>query len=470
MAPARHPLGMIGVGVMGGGLALNLADHGIRVLVYDRDRRAGNRLAARSSATIACASSPKALVDGLETPRAIMLMVPAGEPVDAAIAELAPLLARGDIVIDGGNSHYRATIGRALRLRAMGVELLGVGISGGASGARHGPALMVGGNEQAWSMVKDAIHAIAARGADGSPACGFFGGDGAGHFVKMVHNGIEYAQMQAIAETVELLRRANGLTPEATAEVLARWNAGRLESYLLDITGQVLGQRDPLTGKPSIEVVADAAGQKGTGAWAGIEALELGVAAPTIVEAVFARALSAETGTREAVAASYPPASSDRKTIDENALANALVAATLAIYAQGIALLAAGRARHGWRFEFALLAKAWQAGCVIRAPLLGEIAGEADTVSHVLLAPRARNLIATTEAGWRRVVADAAAAGVAVPALASSLAYVDALRMGRLWTATVQAQRDYFGAHGLARVDRPGRFHLDGSRADEGDQ
>lgn len=470
MAPGTHRLGLIGVGVMGGGLALNLAEHGVAIAVYDRDRRAGERLAAQFPAAIACAPSLQALVDGLATPRAIMLMVPAGDPVDAAIAELAPLLARGDLVVDGGNSHYRATIRRAERLRATGVELLGIGISGGASGARHGPALMVGGGEHAWSSVKATFEAIAARGANGSPACGFFGGDGAGHFVKMVHNAIEYAQMQAIAETVELLRGANGLTPEAAAEVLARWNAGALESYLLDITSQILRRRDPLTGKPAIEVVADAAGQKGTGAWAGIEALELGVAAPTIVEAVFARALSADTATRAAVAASYLPASTRQHRIDESALADALAAATLAIYAQGIALLAAARAQHGWRFEIGLLAQAWQAGSIIRARLLGEIISEADGVPHVLLAPRMRERIAAAEAGWRDVVGYAVATGLAVPALASSLAYVDAMRMNRLWTATIQAQRDHFGAHGLGRVDRPGRFHLDGSRVDEGDQ
>jgi 6-phosphogluconate dehydrogenase len=468
MAPGKHRLGLIGVGVMGGGLVHNLADRGVRVLVYDRVRRAGERLAARFPEAVACASSLSALVEGIETPRAILLMVPAGDAVDAAIAELTPLLARGDLIIDGGNSHYRATIRRAEQLRDMGVELLGIGISGGASGARHGPALMVGGNERAWSVVKDVFQAIAARGANGSPACGYFGGDGAGHFVKMVHNGIEYAQMQAIAEIVELLRRLNGLTPQAAAAVLTRWNAGPLESYLLDITSQILGRCDPLTGKAAIDVIADAAGQKGTGAWAAIEALELGIAAPTIVGAVMARALSAETATREAVAASYPPPPTGRGAIDEFALADALVAATLAIYAQGMALLAAARAKYGWRFEFALLAQAWHAGCIIRAPLLNELVGDADGVSHALLAPRLRERIAAAEAGWRRTVATAITAGVAVPALASSLTYIDAMRMRRLWTAMIQAQRDFFGAHGLARIDRPGRFRLDGSSADEG--
>ena len=469
MTSDAQQIGLIGLGVMGSGLALNLAGHGARVVAYDRDKRAAARLAARASGAVDCLLSPRTLVDALATPRAIMLMVPAGDPVDRAIAELAPLLTRGDVVIDGGNSHYRDTIRRAEKLRATGIELLGIGVSGGESGARHGPSLMVGGDERAWGKVEEMFLAIAARGSDGSPACGFFGGDGAGHFVKMVHNGIEYAQMQAIAETVELLRRANGLTPEAAAEALARWNAGELESYLLDVTVQLLRRRDALTGAPAIEAIADAAAQKGTGAWAAIAALELGIAAPTIAEAVFARAASSETKTREAVAASYAPISSRGRRIDERALAHAIAAATVAIYAQGFALLAAARARHGWRFELGVLARAWQAGCIVRARLLSEIAREAGGVPHVLLAPRARKVIAAAETDWRRVVADATATGVSIPALSSSLAYVDAMRMGRLWTATIQGQRDHFGAHGFARVDRPGRFHLDGSRADGDD-
>lgn len=460
-------LGLVGAGTMGRALAENLAGRGHAVAVFDRDAAKAAAL-ADAVAGIVAARDAAALVGALARPRAVLLMVNAGRPVDDVLEALLPLLDPGDAVLDGGNSHYRDSERRAAAAAARGIDYLGLGISGGEEGARHGAAVMAGGARQAYDRVAPLLAAIAAR-ADDAPCLGWFGGAGAGHFVKMVHNGIEYAVMQAIAETWSAMERLLDLGVDDCAARVARWLAGPMRSYLLEITAELLARRDPLTGRPVLEIVADRAGQKGTGQWAAVAALELGVPSPTLAEAVFARHLSASAGARRACAARRGPrpAGQPDPALDA-ALAPALDAATLIAYDQGFALIAAGAREHGWQTDLAGVARVWRAGCIVRAACLQPIATalSADPPPPTLLAaPAIAGRVAEGVGALRRVVAAGAARGVAMPALASSLAYWDALGDGRLWTALVQAQRDRFGRHGFERTDRPGRFHLDGGDA-----
>ena len=453
-------IGIVGLGVMGRNLALNFAGKGYRVAACDADAAALDRLAG-ASGVVACRDAA-ALVGALRTPRAVLLMVPAGPPVDTALAGLTPLLAAGDLALDGGNSHFAETRRRATELAARGLGFLGVGISGGEAGARDGPAIMAGGTPAGYAAARPLLEAIAAR-ADGRPCCGYFGTDGAGHFVKMLHNGIEYADMQLIAETVFLLRHRHGLTPDAIADRFAAWNDGPLGSYLIEITDAVLRRRDAETGRPLVDLILDRAGQKGTGQWASVAALELGVPAPTIVEAVAARALSALQPERVAAAGTFGDAGARNAAPPPlDAYRDALLGAKIAAYAQGFAVLAAARAHYGWTLDLAGAARVWQGGCIIRAKLLRDIerAFDGDAApANLLRVPALAAQIVGALSGWRAVVGDAAASGVPAPALGSALAYVDAYRTGRLWADVIQAQRDFFGAHGFARVDRPGTFH-----------
>ena len=456
---ARSAIGIVGLGVMGRNLALNLSGRGYRVAVHDAAPAALARLA--QATVVACADTDR-LIAALESPRALLLMVPAGAPVDDALALVMKLLAPGDLVIDGGNSHFLDTRRREATLAARGIRFLGVGISGGEAGARDGPAIMAGGTADGYATVRPLLEAIAAR-ADGRPCCGYFGTDGAGHFVKMVHNGIEYADMQLIAEIVFLLRHRHGLAPDAVADRFATWNAGPLGSYLIEITQTVLRRRDAASGRPLVDLILDRAGQKGTGQWASVAALELGVPAPTIVEAVAARALSALQPERVAAVGAFGDAGATQAPPPPlEAYRDALLGAKICAYAQGFAVLAAARDHYGWALDLATAARVWQGGCIIRAKLLGDIERAAATGAvppNLLRVPALAARVTASLAGWRAVVADAAASGMPAPALGSALAYLDAYRTGRLWADVIQAQRDFFGAHGFARIDRPGAFH-----------
>jgi 6-phosphogluconate dehydrogenase len=453
-------IGVVGLGVMGRNLALNLAGRGHRVAAHDATPAA---LAKLSHAAVVPCADPAALVAALAPPRALLLMVPAGAPVDAALGRLTPDLAAGDLVIDGGNSHFLDTRRREAALAPRGIRFLGVGISGGEAGARDGPAIMAGGTPEGYATVQPLFEAIAAR-ADGRPCCGYFGADGAGHFVKMLHNGIEYADMQLIAETVFLLRHRHGLEPDAIAELFAAWNAGPLGSYLIEITARVLRRRDRDSGDFLVDRILDRAGQKGTGQWASVAALELGVPAPTITEAVAARALSALQPERLAAAAGPADTAANATPPPPEAYAAALLGAKICAYAQGFAVLAAARDHYGWALDLATAARVWQGGCIIRATLLVDIEralGGADAPPNLLRVPALAGRVAAALPGWRAVVADAVTAGRPIPALASALSYRDAYTTGRLWADVIQAQRDFFGAHGFERVDRPGSFHED---------
>jgi 6-phosphogluconate dehydrogenase len=461
MSP-RCDIGLVGLGVMGRNLALNLRDRGSRVAVYDTTPAALQPLAGQAG--IVVSADLAALIAVLGAPRAILLMVPAGPPVDEALGRLAPLLAPGDVVIDGGNSHFLDTRRRETEAAARGQHFLGIGISGGEAGARTGPAIMAGGAVEGYEMVRPLLEAIAARVGD-RPCCAHFGGDGAGHFVKMLHNGIEYADMQLIAEIVFLLRHRHGLGLDAIADLFAAWNDGPLGSFLIEITAIVLRRRDIETARPLVDMILDRAGQKGTGQWASVAALELGVPAPTIIEAVAARALSALQPERVAAAAETVGAiAAPTEPPPLEAYRDALLGAKICAYAQGFAVLAAARDHYGWTLDLAAAARVWQGGCIIRARLLSDIEtafGASSAPVNLLRVPALAARVAAASPGWRRAIADAIAAGLPVPALGSALAYLDAYRTGRLWADVIQAQRDYFGAHGFERIDRPGKFHDD---------
>jgi 6-phosphogluconate dehydrogenase len=468
---SQAEIGLIGLGVMGQNLALNIADHGFRVAVYNRTAARTEAFAAseaaRGSRIVPCATLQD-LVAPLRAPRAIILMVQAGAATDEQIAALAPLLAPGDVIVDGGNAHYRDTIRREAALGERGLRLLGTGISGGEEGARHGPSIMAGGVAEAYERVQPIFEAIAAK-VGGAPCCARLGPDGAGHFVKMVHNGIEYADMQLIAETLALMKDGLGLGYPEMQATFAAWNQGELDSYLIEITADILGKRDPETGLPMVEVILDRAGQKGTGGWAVAAALELGVPAPTMAEAVAARSLSAARDERlyAAPRLAGPAAQGGHaSTIDLDTLRDALLAAKSAAYAQGFALMAAAGAAHSWALDLATVATIWRGGCIIRARLLDRIreAYRRDpTPANLMLDPYFAAVLAETQDGLREAIVLAVRRGIAAPALGSALAYYDAYRSARLPASLIQAQRDYFGAHTYERVDRPGSFHSDWS-------
>jgi 6-phosphogluconate dehydrogenase len=459
-------IAMIGLGVMGRNLALNLAAQGRVVAVFDRD--AGRLQAMAGTAGVVTCATPVAAVQALQAPRALLLMVPAGPPVDEAIAMLAPHLAPGDVLLDGGNSHFRDTIRRARDLAARGIHFLGLGISGGETGARLGPSIMAGGAAPAWARVADHFLAIAAR-HQGAACCAWFGGDGAGHFVKMIHNGIEYAEMQVIAEIYAMLRDLLGLSAYEMAKVFERWNAGELGSYLIEITADILHRRDGANGPPLIDRIVDRARQKGTGQWASVAAMELGAAAPTLAEAVAARHLSAVKPEREALAASLGHKqlryAGDGPSMIAN-LADALLGARIAIYAQGFQVIAAARTAFEWpELRIADVARVWQGGCIIRAHLLDDIRSGFAAVpdANLLQVPAMGATLQRVEPGWRRAIAAAVGHSVAIPALASALSWTDGMRTARSGANLIQAQRDYFGTHGLERTDQPGDVHIDWS-------
>ena len=464
-------IGLIGLAVMGENLVLNMASHGFYVAVYNRttskvDAFVEGRAKGES---IVGTHSPKELIAQLKSPRRIMIMVQAGSAVDKVIDELVPLLDEGDILIDGGNSNFGDTIRRTRDLTEKGILYIGTGVSGGEEGALKGPSIMPGGNAAAWPHLKDIFQSIAAKVDDGSPCCDWIGSDGAGHYVKMIHNGIEYGDMQMICEAYHLLRHVVGMTPEEMSAVFGEWNEGVLDSYLIEITRDILAHTDDETGKPMVDVILDTAGQKGTGKWTGIEALQLGAPTATITEAVFARCISALKEERVEAAGILKGASGsfdgDRDAFVED-LRQSLYASKICSYAQGFQLLKMAAAEHGWQLNFGSIALMWRGGCIIRAQFLGDIKEAFDSkpdLTNLLLAPYFADEMAQSQASWRRCVATAVQLGVPVPAFSSALAYYDGYRSATVPANLLQAQRDYFGAHTYERVDKPRGefFHTD---------
>jgi 6-phosphogluconate dehydrogenase len=457
-------IGIVGLGVMGENLALNFASHGFAVGGFDLDEAKRDRFAARAPQALA-GKSLEALVKALATPRKLLLMVPAGAAVDSVIDDLRPWLEPGDILIDGGNTLYSDTERRILALHGSGILYVGAGVSGGEEGALRGPAIMPGGDAQAWPHLKPLLQAIAAKAPDGEPCCDWIGAGGAGHFVKMVHNGIEYADMQTICESYWLMHKLLGMSPPEMSGVFAQWGRTELESYLIDITADILSRRDEATDAPLVDVILDTAEQKGTGKWASQIALDMGVTAPTIADAVFARTVSAAKDERVAAAdvLQGPRAAFEgEREAFTGKVRRALLAAKICAYAQGFQLMRAANQEHQWQLDFGRIASLWRAGCIIRAKLLEDMraafARDAK-LANLLVDERFAKLMAQCQQDLREVVAQAALHGVAVPAFMSALAYYDAYRSPRLPANLLQAQRDYFGAHTYRRVDRPGVFH-----------
>ena len=490
-------IGVIGLAVMGENLVLNMASRGFTVAVYNRTTsKVDAFLAARAAGkTIVGAWSEEELVAKLARPRRVMLMVQAGRAVDRVIDTLVPLLEPGDVLIDGGNSNYQDTTRRTRALRDRGILYVGAGVSGGEEGALLGPSIMPGGNADAWPVLEPIFKAVAAKVDGGTPCCDWIGPDGAGHYVKMVHNGIEYGDMQMIAEAYALLGDIGGIEPAAMSGIFARWNEGALASYLIEITAGILARVDDETGRPLVDLILDTAGQKGTGKWTGIDSLMLGAPVTAITEAVFARALSALKNERVAASRVLPgpeayPGGGGSPAVASSAadvcaasapsgrgfdadaasfaddVRQALYASKICSYAQGFQLLAMASAEHGWRLDFGAVALMWRGGCIIRAAFLDRIKAAYDDtpdLANLLMAPYFREAIAGAQSAWRRVVATAVMHGVPVPAFASALAWYDGYRSARLPANLLQAQRDYFGAHTYERIDRPRGefFHTD---------
>ncbi|GAA1850765.1 NADP-dependent phosphogluconate dehydrogenase [Brevibacterium marinum] len=474
-------VGVIGTGVMGSNLARNLARNladraGARVAVYDRDVGRARAVAQEHpDADFLVAESPADLADRLSGPRVAILMVNAGPATDSAISDLLQVFEAGDIIVDGGNSLFTDSISRGRQAEAAGIEFVGVGISGGEIGALEGPSMMVGGTELAWARLRPILEPVAAE-ANRESCIAHVGTDGAGHFVKMIHNGIEYADMQLIAEAFAVLRGRLGLTPPEIAEVFREWNLGDLESYLIEITAEVLAHTDEATGEAFVDIIADSAGAKGTGGWTVKTGLDLGVPVSTIAEAVSARSLSAASVLRSSGPALDGPRPTAGGARDDGTAASAikepdavvetvrraLFTGKILAYVQGFHEIAAGSQEYGWTTDLGEVARIWRAGCIIRARLLDRIAGAYETdpdLSSLLADPHVQDALNAGQQSLREVVADAATHGVPVPALASALGYFDGIRTTRASAALVQAQRDFFGSHTYARADRAGTFH-----------
>jgi 6-phosphogluconate dehydrogenase len=463
-------IGLIGLAVMGENFALNMESKGFRVAVYNRTvERVEQFVAGRARGkNFIGTRTPAELVAALQRPRKILMLIKAGPAVDAVIDELLPLLDRGDILIDGGNSLFTDTIRRTKQVEGAGMLYVGSGVSGGEEGALTGPSLMPGGSAAAWQHIKPIFQAVCARTPAGEPCCDWMGEDGAGHFVKMVHNGIEYGDMQLIAETYDVMKRVLGMSNQRMHEVFAEWNAGELDSYLVEITRDILAYKSR-EGEQIIDVIVDAAGQKGTGKWTVIEALQEGVPLTLIGEAVFARALSANKEERVAAAKQLRFEGSafagDRSALVDD-LRRALYASKIISYAQGYQLLRAAAQTYHWNLNYGGIALVWRGGCIIRSAFLGDIKKAFDRepgLVNLLLDPFFRDAVVSRQSGWRRAIVAAMQSGVPVPCLSSALAYFDGYRSERLPANLLQAQRDYFGAHTYERTDQPrGKFfHTD---------
>ena len=460
-------IGVVGLAVMGSNLARNLASReGNTVAVYNRSRAKTDELIAEHpEAGFVSAFSYEEFAASLQKPRTAIIMVKAGFPTDAVIEELMKVFDAGDIIIDGGNSLFTDTIRREKTVRERGFNFVGMGVSGGEEGALNGPSLMPGGPDEAWVTLGPILKSIAAV-AEGEPCVTHVGHDGAGHFVKMVHNGIEYADMQLIAEAYDLIRRGTGKSPAEIADIFAEWNRGELESYLIEITAEVLRQTDGATGRPLVDVIVDEAGAKGTGAWTVQTALDLGVPVSGIAEATFARSLSSHREQRD-VAGGLPGPAEDGFTVDDadafvEQVRLALYASKIVAYSQGFDEIRAGAAQYGWNIDLGAISKIWRGGCIIRAQFLNRIAEAYDAEPELpvlLTAPYFVEALGRAQDAWREIVQVAAGAGIPAPAFSSSLAYYDGLRASRLPAALIQGQRDFFGAHTYRRVDKEGTFH-----------
>ena len=457
-------MGVIGLGTIGGGLARNLASHGIHVAVYNRTHRRTEDFLADygTEGNVTAAATFEELARALKPPRAVVVLVNAGRPVDDVIEGLTKVLERGDIIIDGGNSFFQDTQRRAAALEKTGFGFLGCGVSGGEEGALRGPSLMPGGTRESYARVEDMLTDISAK-VEGVPCCTYIGADGAGHFVKMVHNGIEYADLQLIAESYDMLRQVGGLSPDDLAAVFRTWNQGRLQSYLIEITSYVLAKHDDGSSAPLVDAIEDEAEQKGTGRWTSQSALELGVPLTGITEAVFARMLSSRKAQRVKASGilSGPRSSPAAGTLVED-VEEALYASKIVAYAQGFEHLTAGSREYRWNLDPGAIATIWRGGCIIRARFLHEIKdayGNDVNLSSLMLAPFFQQALAAAQPAWRRVVKAAIDQGIPIPAYASSLAYYDGYRRARGPANLIQGVRDYFGSHTYHRVDREGAYH-----------
>ncbi|KOR19036.1 NADP-dependent phosphogluconate dehydrogenase [Burkholderia cenocepacia] len=468
----KQAIGVIGLAVMGRNLALNIESRGYAVSVFNRSREKTDELIAEfPGRNLVPTYTLEEFVASLETPRRILMMVKAGEATDATIASLKPLLEKGDVLIDGGNTHFTDTIRRNQELAQSGLHFIGTGVSGGEEGALRGPSIMPGGQRDAYYLVEPILKQIAAKApSDGEPCVAYMGPDGAGHYVKMVHNGIEYGDMQLIAESYSVLKDVAGLTNDELGAVYTEWNQGELDSYLIEITSKIFGKKDEETGKHLVDVILDRAAQKGTGKWTSQNALDLGVPLPLITESVFARVLSSLK--TERVAASKilsgpaaAPFDGDRAAFVE-AVRRALYLSKVISYAQGFAQLRTASEEYGWNLDLGTIAKIFRAGCIIRARFLQKITdayAKDPALANLLLDPYFKDIAANYQTALRDVVVAAVKAGVPVPAFASAVAYFDSYRSERLPANLVQAQRDFFGAHTFERTDKPGSFHANWS-------
>ncbi|MBB6672761.1 NADP-dependent phosphogluconate dehydrogenase [Cohnella nanjingensis] len=463
---SKAQIGVIGMAEMGKNLALNIESRGYAVAVYNRSpEKVTDMLKEAAGNRILGTYSLEEFVASLETPRRILIMVQAGQATDATIEQLRPLLAPGDLVIDGGNAYFEDTARRSAALEADGLLFIGAGVSGGEEGALKGPAIMPGGQPEAYALVQPILEAISAK-ADGDPCCTYIGPQGAGHYVKMVHNGIEYGDMQLIGEAYDLLQNALGMDADELHATFAEWNRGELDSYLMEITADIFTKRDPDTGRPLVDVILDKAGQKGTGKWTSQNALDLGMPLSVITESVFARFLSAmkDERTRASRVLTGPaatPSAGDRGAFAE-AIRQALYASKIISYAQGFAQMKAASDAYGWNLNYGGIAMIFRGGCIIRARFLQNIKAAFDrdgALDNLLLDPYFKDVLDRYQSSLRQVVAAAVARGVPVPAFSAAVAYYDSYRAERLPANLLQAQRDYFGAHTYERTDKPGVYH-----------
>ena len=462
MSESPCDIGLIGLAVMGKNLVLNMEDHGYSVAVFNRTTaRVDEFIAENPGRKLVGTHSIEELCKNLKRPRKIVLLVKAGQPVDDFIEMIIPHLEPDDIIIDAGNSHFPDTIRRTADIETRGYRFIGTGVSGGEEGARFGPSIMPGGSISAWPQVKDVFQAISAKVGDNEACCEWVGNDGAGHYVKMVHNGIEYGDMQLICEAYFLMKESLGMSADEMHEVFARWNTGDLESYLIEITRDILAVKDEKTGEPLVELILDTAGQKGTGRWTSESAIDLGVPAPTIIEAVLARAISAQKDERVAASGQLegPSAAFDGDRAGfVDAIEKALYCSKICSYAQGYALIRAAASEYGWDLDYGNIALLWRGGCIIRAVFLERIRdafAQDPGLKNLLLDPFFKDALHANQQAWREVVSKAIQLGIPTPAFSSALAYYDSYRRAVVPANLLQAQRDYFGAHTYRRIDNP---------------